>query len=123
MAKQSVALGDLRYSVTLQSRTRSTDSGGGFTTAWGTTRTLFASIQPISGNSPYHAGRIEHDLTHDVYTRYYSNIDYASSGGQMRISWDDYGTTRTLAVKYVLTIEERDRWLLFRCSEGTEADT
>tara|TARA_Y100001963_G_scaffold157213_1_gene252806 strand:+ start:1069 stop:1440 length:372 start_codon:yes stop_codon:yes gene_type:complete len=122
MAKQSVAIGDLRYSITLQNRTRSTDTGGGFTTSWGTKRTLFGQIKPVTGNSPYDAGRIEHNLTHDVYTRYYSNIDYKANGGQMRISWNDYGTTRILSVKYVYTIEERDRFLLFRCTEGTDED-
>lgn len=122
MAKQSVAIGKLQFSVTLQSRSRSTDSGGGYTSSWGTTRTLFASVIPTNGDNAYKGGRIDHTLTHDVYTRYYSNIDYKANGGQMRISWDDYGTTRILAVKYVYTLEERDRWLLFRCSEGGDAD-
>lgn len=122
MVKQSVAVGNLQFSVTLQSRTRSTDTGGGFTSSWGTTRTLFASVKPANGDDAYKGGRIDHTLTHDVCTRYYSNIDYTANGGQMRISWDDFGTTRLLAVKYVYTIEERDRWLLFRCTEGGDQD-
>ena len=50
------------------------------------------------------------------------DINYKANGGQMRISWNDYGTTRILAVKYVYTLEERDRWLLFRCTEGGDSD-
>jgi len=122
MAKQSIAVGDLQFSVTLQNRSRSTDTGGGFTSSWGTTRTLFASVKPITGDNAYKGGRIDHTLTHDVYTRYYSNINYKANGGQMRISWNDYGTTRILAVKYVYTLEEKDRWLLFRCTEGGDSD-
>ena len=122
MAKQSVAIGDLQFSVILQSRSRSTDAGGGYTSSWGTTRTLFASVKPTNGDNAYKAGRIDHTLTHDVYTRYYSDINYKANGGQMRISWNDYGTTRILSVKYVYTLEERDRWLLFRCTEGGDAD-
>lgn len=122
MAKSSIAIGNLKYSVQLQSRTRSTDSGGGFTTSWGTTRTLFAYVKPLNGSDNYKSGRIEHKLTHDVYTRYYSNINYKANGGQMRIYWDDFGTNRILSVIYVLTIEQRDRFLLFRCSEGNQED-
>lgn len=122
MAKQSVAIGDLQFSVILQSRSKSTDAGGGYTSSWGNTRTLFASVKPTNGDNAYKAGRIDHTLTHDVYTRYYSNINFKANGGQMRISWNDFGTTRLLSVKYVYTLEERDRWLLFRCTEGGDAD-
>jgi SPP1 family predicted phage head-tail adaptor len=121
MAKFPYA-GDLRHSITLQTRSRSTDTGGGFTSSWGNTRVLFAKITPISGNNPYSNGRIEHDLTHDIYTRYYSDINYSSGGGAMRISWSDSGVARTFGIKYVITINERDRFLLFRCSEGGPDD-
>jgi len=122
MAKQSIPISKLRYSINLQSRTRSTDTGGGFTSSFGNTRTLFAYIKPLSGSDEFKSGRIEHKLTHDVYTRYYSDIDYKADGGQMRISWADNGTTRILSVKYVYTLEERDKFLLFRCSEGNQED-
>ena len=122
MVKKTVSVGDLRYSIVLQSRSRSTDSGGGFTSSWGNTRQVFAQVKPINGNNAVEGGRIDHTLTHDVYVRYSSNIDYKSNGGQMRINWDDYGTARILSVNYVYTIEERDRWLLYKCSEGTDLD-
>ena len=41
----------------------------------------------------------------------------------MKISWDDSGTTRTLAVKSVVDVGERDRFLIFKCSEGAVDDT
>jgi len=122
MAKQSIAVSKLRYSVSLQTRSRSTDSGGGYTSSFGNTRTLFAYVKPLNGTEEFKSGRIQHKLTHDVYTRYYNNIDYNSNGDQMRISWSDNGTTRILSVKYVYTLEERDRFLLFRCSEGSQED-
>jgi len=117
MAKFPYA-GDLRHEINLQTRTASTDTGGGFTSTWATTRTVFAKITPVNGNNPYTSGRIEHDLTHDIYTRYYTNIDFSSGGGKMRISWDDAGETRTFGIKSVITIDERDRFMLFRCTEG-----
>tara|TARA_R100001510_G_C7656992_1_gene217904 strand:- start:3865 stop:4236 length:372 start_codon:yes stop_codon:yes gene_type:complete len=122
MAKQSVTVSSLRYSVNLQTRSKSTDTGGGFASTFGNTRTLFAYIKPLNGSDNYKSGRIEHKLTHDVYTRYYNDIDYKANGGQMRISWSDNGTTRILSVKYVYTLEERDKFLLFRCSEGNQED-
>ena len=122
MAKQSIPVSKLRYSVNLQTRSITTDTGGGFASSFSTTRTLFAYIKPLNGSDNYKSGRIEHKLTHDVYTRYYSNIDYKANGGQMRFSWSDNGTTRILSIKYVYTLEEREKFLLFRCSEGNQED-
>ena len=122
MAKVPYA-GDLRHSISLQTRSASTDTGGGFTSSWSTTRVVYAKIIPINGSNSYSSGRIDHDLTHDVYTRYYSDIDFSAGGGKMRIAWTDRGTSRTFGVKYVLTIDERDRFLLFRCSEGGVDDS
>ena len=116
-------IGDLRHSIDLQTRSRSTDSGGGFTSSYSTTRTLFAKVVPRSGKETLEAGRLDHSLTHDIYTRYYSNINFKSNGGQMRISWSDSGVTRTFAIKSVVDVGERDRFLIFRCSEGGVDDS
>ena len=69
------------------------------------TRTLFAKVEPKLGNEDFEAGRIENPITHLVYTRYYSDINFANGGGKMRISWNDSGTTRTLSVKSVIDVE------------------
>ena len=55
MAKFPYA-GDLRHEINLQTRTASTDTGGGFTSTWATTRTVFAKITPVNGNNPYTSG-------------------------------------------------------------------
>ena len=117
------SIGDLRHSVVLQTRNRSTDTGGGFTSSFADTRTLFAKVEPKLGNEDFEAGRIENPITHLVYTRYYSDINFASGGGKMRISWNDSGTTRTLSVKSVIDVGERDRYLVFRCSVGAVDDS
>ena len=116
-------IGDLRHSVTLQTRNRSTDTGGGYTSSYADTRELFAKVVPKLGNEDFEANRIENPITHEVYTRYYSNINFASGGGRMKISWNDSGTTRTLSVKSVIDVGERDRFLIFKCSEGAVDDT
>lgn len=116
-------VGDLRHSVTLQTRNRSTDTGGGYTSSYADTRELFAKVVPKLGNEDFEANRIENPITHEVYTRYYSNINFASGGGRMKISWNDSGTTRTLSVKSVIDVGERDRFLIFKCSEGAVDDT
>jgi SPP1 family predicted phage head-tail adaptor len=116
-------IGDLRHSVTLQTRVASTDTGGGFTSTFTNTRNLMAKVVPKLGNENYEAGRLENPITHEVYTRYYSDINFSSGGGRMRISWSDSGTTRTLSVKSVIDVGERDRFLVFRCSEGAVDDT
>ena len=116
-------VGDLRHSVTLQTRNRSTDTGGGYTSFYADTRELFAKVVPKLGNEDFEANRIENPITHEVITRYYSDINFASGGGKMRISWDDSGTTRNLSVKSVIDVGERDRYLVFRCSEGEVDDS
>ena len=116
-------VGDLRHSVTLQTRNRSTDTGGGYTSSYADTRELFAKVVPKLGNEDFEANRIENPITHEVYTRYYSNINFTSGGGRMKISWNDSGTTRTLSVKSVIDVGERDRFLIFKCSEGAVDDT
>ena len=116
-------IGDLRHSISLQTRARTTDSGGGFTSAFNTTRTLFAKIVPRSGDATFEAGKIDHTITHDIYTRYYTNINFKSNGGQMRISWSDSGVTRTFNIKSVIDVGERDRFLIFRCTEGGVDDS
>ena len=47
------SVGDLRNSVTLQTRGTSTDTGGGFTSSFSNTRTLFAKIVPKLGNENF----------------------------------------------------------------------
>lgn len=117
MAKTPYA-GNLRHSVNLQSRSTSTDTGGGFTSSFSTVRTVFADIVPVNGNQSFSDGTIRHDITHDVYIRYYSNINFNSGGGKMRITWDDSGTTRTFAIKSIINMGMRDRFLQLRCTEG-----
>jgi len=116
-------IGDLRHSVTLQTRGTSTDTGGGYTSSFNDRRTLMAKVVPKLGNENFEAGRLENPITHEVYTRYYSNINFKSGGGKMRISWSDSGVTRFLSVKSVIDVGERDRFLIFKCSEGAVDDT
>ena len=59
-------IGDLRHSINLQTRARTTDTGGGFTSVFNTTRTLFAKIVPRSGDAKFEAGKIDHTITHDI---------------------------------------------------------
>lgn len=117
MAKTPYA-GNLRHSVNIQSRSASTDTGGGFTSSWSTTRTVFANIVPVSGAESFSDGSIRHDITHDVYIRYYPNINFSAGGGKMRLQWDDSGTTRTFSIKSVINMNMRDRFLQLRCAEG-----
>lgn len=116
-------IGDLRHSVILQTRSASTDTGGGFTSSFSNTRTVMAKVVPKLGNENYEAGRLENPITHEVYTRYYTDINFKSGGGAMRISWSDSGVTRILSVKSVVDVGERDRFLIFKCSEGAVDDT
>jgi len=117
MAKTPYA-GNLRHSVNIQTRTTSTDTGGGFTSSFATTRTVFADIVPVSGNQSFSDGTLRHDITHDVYIRYYSNINFAAGGAKMRLQWDDSGTTRTFSIRSVINMGMRDRYLQLRCTEG-----
>ena len=110
--------GNLRHSVNIQTRSTSTDTGGGFTSSFSTTRTVFADIVPLRGNQSFSDGTIRHDITHDVYIRYYSNINFSSGGAKMRLQWSDSGTTRTFSIVSVINMGMKDRFLQLRCKEG-----
>lgn len=103
------SIGKMRYRVQIQSATNTTDAGGGRTQAWSRVADIWANIIPKSGKESYRQGKIQDDVTHDIYIRHRSDIDAA-----YRIVYD----SRTFNIKSILNVEERDRFLLLSCVEG-----
>lgn len=52
-----VTIGKLTERITLQSETRSADTGGGASVSWSTVATVFAQVTPLSGGERWAAGQ------------------------------------------------------------------
>lgn len=105
-------VGKLRYLITLQSEGGSRDAGGGIVSSWSTVDSVYADIRPVSGQERYRQGKVQETITHDIRIRYRTDITASN-----RVSYD----SRTFNIKTVINEDERDRYLLLKCSEGEVA--
>lgn len=101
--------GDLRHRVTLQQETRVEDGYGGFTVTWADVATVWAGIQPISGNEALVARQLQDSITHKVVMRYRAGVVAA-----MRLKFG----TRVFNIREVRNFDERNWKLELRCEEG-----
>jgi SPP1 family predicted phage head-tail adaptor len=103
------ALGSLRHRVQLQSPTNTTDAGGGITQAWTTIANVYCSIEPKTGSESFRQGQVQDRTTHEIAMRYRSNIST-----KYRILFG----SRTLNIRHIKNLYEKDRFLVLECSEG-----
>ncbi len=88
--------------VTVQEKTRATDSQGGWTDTWTDSTTVWASIEPKKAYERFQGGQLQTPATHLVKMRYKAGITAKS-----RLK---YGT-RVFEVKEVRNLEENDEFL------------
>lgn len=103
----ALAAGRLNKRVTLQTVTRTTDTGGGGTDSWGTTATLWAHIEELGGSEPFNGQQVASTLTHRVTLR------YRSVTPQQRLL---YGS-RVLKIVAVQNPDQRNEMLVLDCRE------
>jgi SPP1 family predicted phage head-tail adaptor len=102
-------IGDLRYRITIQQETLTTDSQGGSSAAWAELVTVWASIDPVSANQRWFAERLGHQVTHKIIIRNRADITSA-----MRII---YGS-KTYYIHSYKFLDEGSGYLEIMASEG-----
>lgn len=100
--------GTLNKRVILQTVSRTSNGGGGFTATWADTTTLWARIEELAGREGFEAQQIASHLTHKVTIRYRTSVI-----PQQRLK---YGT-RILKIESVINPDQRNEMLELMCVE------
>lgn len=100
--------GKLRHRVTIQQPTSVTDSYGGQSQTWSDVATVWASVEPLSGNERWRAQQVQPGISHKVTLRYRAGIN-----SSMRIVHE----ARNLNIDAVLNTDERNIELVLMCME------
>lgn len=102
-------LGPLRHRVTIQFEERNEDGYGGHLPNWLDLYTVFASVDPLSGQEAVVARQLQDTVTHKVVMHYRAGVKPA-----MRLRFG----TRTFNIREVRNPGERNQRLELRCEEG-----
>jgi SPP1 family predicted phage head-tail adaptor len=98
--------GILRYRVIIQTTTRTTDGGGGFTESWADTVTVWARVEEMQGLEAFEAMQVASRLAYRI------TIRKRTVTPQQRIK---YGS-KILRIKSVAT-DERAVYMTLLCDE------
>ena len=101
-------IGALRHRLTLETPVRVDDGGGGVTLTWSAVATLWASIQPGSGNEVFAGDRLTGRITHEIRIRYRPGVT-----PDMRFR----DNSRVFHILAAVELDERRRWLRCLCEE------
>lgn len=104
----AIRAGTLNKRVILQTVSRASNGGGGFTPTWADTATLWAEIEELSGSEGFEAQQVASKLSHKVTIRYRSGVT-----PQQRLK---YGS-RILQIRAVLNPGQRNERLELLCEE------
>ena len=102
--------GKLRHRVAIQTQATSVDTYGEPDQTWTTDETVWASIEPISGNEVDNGDGQTGIVTHRVFMRYTAN---ATTKKRLLFG------SRKFGIESVLNHEERNEYLQLRCREET----
>ena len=100
--------GTLRNKVTIQRRTQTPDSMGGFVDEWQDYTTAYAQINRLKAREEIEDKRIQLKAPHVIWIRYQTGIT-----PDMRITWND----RTFDIVSIRNPEERGRTLEIMADE------
>lgn len=92
--------GRLRHRLSLQSPTITNTSTGTITESWGTTATIWGSVEPLRGREFYDSALINSDITSRIVVRYTSDIE-----PNYKIVFG----TRTFLIVSIIDIDERNK--------------
>ncbi|MEM7425191.1 MAG: phage head closure protein [Pseudomonadota bacterium] len=103
--------GELRHRLVLQEAVRTDDGGGGAVETWQSAAELWAAVEPLGGDEPVRAEKLEGNLSHRVTIRWREGVLPS-----MRFLFG----VRILEIDHVVSPRERRRLLVCRCVERTE---
>ena len=67
-------IGEMRNRIIVQSLSPTTDAGGGQAISWGTTTTVWAKVENLSGSETFFGDQLEARSNYKFTIRYYSAI-------------------------------------------------
>lgn len=112
----SVAVANLRHSVSVEQPTKVSDGQGGFTrTTWTNYYNGYADIAPASATERLFAFQKSMQVTHKITMRYRRD---KTPTIEMRINYTVGSTTRYFQIKGVINVDERNRYITMTCVEG-----
>lgn len=103
--------GAMREPITIQTETRTSDGGGGFTQGFSTHFTCFASVRATGGDERYEQGQLIDTQMFEFVIRYRSDKAVTAKN---RILWG----TRVFQVKRVDNHMERNKYLVIKAEEN-----
>lgn len=104
-------IGKLRHLITIQRGTRVEDGAGGGEVAWqDLPDQVWAEITPVRASERFFAGKLEENISHTVRLRDRFEVD-----ADMRILFEG----RVFQIRGVTNPDERSRWTILKCEEGT----
>ena len=66
--------GQLRHQVTIETRSRNVDAGGGSPDGWAAVATVWARIEPTTASERDHGQLLEATISHQVTIRYLGSV-------------------------------------------------
>lgn len=106
--------GQLQYPVKIERRVEAADGQGGITRSWVPWRSMFAAIEPVTGDEAVLAGQLEGRLSHRVRIRYPGSVATLESVRHtMRVLHEG----RQFAVRSIIDVGEEHRELHLMCEE------
>lgn len=112
-----MALGRHQHRLTIQSRSRSNDGGGGAASSFADVETVWGRIEATGGSERLFGDQVESRTTHTLTIRHRRNVTPAN-----RIKYayavDSTNYERIFNINRVENVGERDRYLKLYCTEG-----
>ena len=105
-------IGSLRHRVVIQQPVRSADGGGGASLVWSPVASVWAAVEPLSGQEKALYDGIEASLTHRVTLRYRAGLS-----PEMRF----VHAGRSFDIAAIRNVEERNITLICLCTEVISA--
>jgi SPP1 family predicted phage head-tail adaptor len=101
-------IGSMSKRVTIRSKTQISDGAGGWKDSWVEVATVWASVEPLSGNEFFKAQQLQYSISHKVTIRYKAGIT-----PKMDILYHG----REFDIQNVIDPKERHEQLVLLCQE------
>jgi len=110
-----MASGKLHHRIKIQKRNRTLDMYGQRQDSWEDYLSVRANVRPVSGMEKIASMSVAASLTHTILVRYRNEFRFPLKVASMRVLFDE----RVFDIDSVRNLEERNRWAVLNCVEGS----
>jgi len=107
--------GKLHHRIKIQKRNRTLDMYGQRQDSWEDYLSVRANVRPVSGMEKIASMSVAASLTHTILVRYRNEFRFPLKVASMRVLFDE----RVFDIDSVRNLEERNRWAVLNCVEGS----